>query len=84
MTGELAPARHVPSAATRGSEPVPYLPHGASLVARHTQADPALAILTSGEPNASDLIVMIAFCLLAARKSVCANEHSLFGDNSVD
>jgi len=55
MTGELAPARHVPSAATRGWEPRPDLPRDASPVARHTQADPALATLTFGEPNASDL-----------------------------
>ena len=33
MTGELAPARHVPSAATRGWEPVSDLPRGAALVA---------------------------------------------------
>jgi hypothetical protein len=33
MTGELAPARHVPSAATRAWEPGSDLPHGAALVA---------------------------------------------------
>jgi hypothetical protein len=33
MTGELAPARHVPSAATRNLEPGSNPPHDASLVA---------------------------------------------------
>jgi len=36
MTGELAPARHVPSAAIRGSEPRSNLPHDAALIAATT------------------------------------------------
>jgi hypothetical protein len=63
MTGELAPARHVPSAATRGWEPRPDLPCDASPVARHTQVDPTLAILTSGrtkrERSESEDIVLM-------------------------
>jgi len=49
MTGELAPARHVPSAATRDWEPGSYPPHdGATGDGARTQADPTLAIDTSG------------------------------------
>jgi hypothetical protein len=66
MTGELAPARHVPCAATRGSEPRPDLPHDASPVARHIQVDPTLAIPTSGRTKCEYLKVMIVLCLQPA------------------
>ena len=49
MTGELTPARHVPSAATRGWEPGSNPPHDAMRGSgHHTQANPTLAIDTSG------------------------------------
>jgi len=59
MTGELALARHVLSAATRSWEPGSNLPSGAMLVAASTKADPILATAASGKPNASDLVVRI-------------------------
>jgi len=49
MTGRLAPARHVPRAATRGSEPGSNPPHDAMLGSGlRTQANPTLAIDTFG------------------------------------
>ena len=49
MTGELAPARHVPCAATRCREPGSNPPFDATLVANgHIQANLTLAIVTFG------------------------------------
>src|SRR5208282_167367 len=49
MTGELAPARHVPSAATRDWEPGSHPPLGALLGSSpRTQANPTLVIVTFG------------------------------------
>jgi hypothetical protein len=45
MTGELAPARHVLSAATGNWEPGSNQPHDAMLIAAPTQTDLLLATL---------------------------------------